>query len=116
LIRDAAALTPEKMAPVASSSSDPMRNVEDFYLAEALEYITAWKQSTADNRRHLRPHRTHGTTSIGGPAGQRFESQRQIRAFLVWTRWYLGKEAPPTHPLSFERRTASYADRIRKIS
>ena len=23
--------------------------LEDFYLAEALEYITAWKQSTADN-------------------------------------------------------------------
>jgi glucosamine-6-phosphate deaminase len=23
--------------------------LEDFYLAEALEYITAWKQATADN-------------------------------------------------------------------
>jgi glucosamine-6-phosphate deaminase len=23
--------------------------LEDFYLAEALEYIDAWKQSTADN-------------------------------------------------------------------
>ena len=34
--------------------------LEDFYLAEALEYITAWQQSTADN-----------PVGICGPIGRR---------------------------------------------
>ena len=51
LIHEAASLTPEQMAGL---SRDGFRVVmydrlEDFYLAEALEYITAWRQATADN-------------------------------------------------------------------
>jgi len=51
LIEEAARLTPAQMARL---SRDGFRVVfydtlEDFYLAEALEYITAWRQATADN-------------------------------------------------------------------
>ena len=79
--------------------------IEDFYLAEALEYITAWKQATADN-----------PVGICGPIGP--TEQLPLVARLVnelnlnlkhahfWgmDEWFLdGAEAPPTHPLSFER-------------
>ena len=51
IVQDAASLTPAKMEGL---SRDGFRvvmydTIEDFYLAEALEYIDAWKQSTPDN-------------------------------------------------------------------
>ena len=48
IIRDAAALTPEKMLKLSRPGFKVVfyDTLEDFYLAEALEYITAWKQST----------------------------------------------------------------------
>ena len=48
IIRDAAALTPEKMSKLSRPGFKVMmyHTLEDFYLAEALEYLTAWKQST----------------------------------------------------------------------
>ena len=51
ILSDAARLTPEDML---SLSRDGFKVVfydtlEEFYLAEAMEYITAWRQSTADN-------------------------------------------------------------------
>jgi glucosamine-6-phosphate deaminase len=51
IIRDAAALTPEKMQKLSRTGFKVVMydTLEDFYLAEALEYITAWKQSTPDN-------------------------------------------------------------------
>ena len=51
IIRDAAALTPERMAKLSRPGFKVVMydTLEDFYLAEALEYITAWKQSTPDN-------------------------------------------------------------------
>jgi glucosamine-6-phosphate deaminase len=51
IIRDAAALTPEKMLKLSRPGFKVVfyDTLEEFYLAEALEYITAWKQSTADN-------------------------------------------------------------------
>ena len=51
LIRDAAALTLEKMLKLSRPGFKVVMydTLEDFYLAEALEYITAWKQSTPDN-------------------------------------------------------------------
>src|SRR6201984_3216152 len=51
LIRDAAALTPQKMAKLSRPGFKVVLydTLEEFYLAEALEYITAWKQSTPDN-------------------------------------------------------------------
>src|SRR3982751_6714021 len=81
--------------------------LEDFYLAEALEYITAWKESTADN-----------PVGICGPIGP--TEQLPLVARLVnelglqlgsahfWgmDEWFdveSGREVPPTHPLSFER-------------
>ena len=81
--------------------------LEDFYLAEALEYITAWKRSTADN-----------PVGICGPIGP--TEQLPLVARLVtdlgldvrsghfWgmDEWFdvaTGKEVPATHPLSFEK-------------
>lgn len=107
LIRDAAALTPEKMRKLARPGFKVVLydTLEDFYLAEALEYVTAWKQSTPDN-----------PVGICGPIGP--TEQLPLVARLVndlgldvrsghfWgmDEWYLdGREAPPNHPLSFER-------------
>jgi glucosamine-6-phosphate deaminase len=107
LIDEAARLTPAKMAKL---SRDGFRVVfydtlEDFYLAEALEYINAWRQATADN-----------PVGICGPIGP--TEQLPLVARLVnelglslrhahfWgmDEWYAdGAEVPVTHPLSFER-------------
>jgi len=79
--------------------------LEDFYLAEALEYIAAWRGSTADN-----------PVGICGPIGP--TEQLPLVARLVndleislknahfWgmDEWFLdGREAPEDHPLSFAR-------------
>ena len=81
--------------------------LEDFYLAEALEYIDAWRQSTDDN-----------PVGICGPIGP--TEQLPLVARLVnslgldvrrghfWgmDEWFdpaTGREVPATHPLSFEK-------------
>ena len=79
--------------------------MEDFYLAEALEYISSWRQATADN-----------PVGICGPIGP--TEQLPLVARLVnelklnlkhahfWgmDEWYLdGREVVATHPLSFEK-------------
>jgi glucosamine-6-phosphate deaminase len=107
LIAEAARLTPATMAQL---SRDGFRVVfydtlEEFYLAEALEYITAWKHATADN-----------PVGICGPIGP--TEQLPLVARLVnelglslkhahfWgmDEWYAnGAQVPVTHPLSFER-------------
>lgn len=107
LIEEAARLTP---ADMANLSRDGFRVVfydtlEEFYLAEALEYITAWRQATADN-----------PVGICGPIGP--TEQLPLVARLVnelglslrhahfWgmDEWYAdGAAVPVTHPLSFER-------------
>jgi glucosamine-6-phosphate deaminase len=79
--------------------------LEDFYLAEALEYITAWRQSTDDN--------PVGICGPIGPTEQLPLVARIVNAlglevhsahFWGMDEWFLdGKEAPVTHPLSFER-------------
>lgn len=81
--------------------------LEDFYLAEALEYVTAWKQSTDDN-----------PVGICGPIGPTEqlplvarlvnELGLDVRSGHFWgmDEWYdeaTGKEMPVTHPLSFEK-------------
>lgn len=81
--------------------------LEDFYLAEALEYITAWKQSTDDN-----------PVGICGPIGPTeqlplvarlvTELGLDVRSGHFWgmDEWFdveTGKETPVSHPLSFER-------------
>jgi glucosamine-6-phosphate deaminase len=93
--------------------------LEDFYLAEALEYIDAWRESTDD-----------APVGICGPIGP--TEQLPLVARLVnsldldvrrghfWgmDEWFdagAGSEVPATHPLSFERadRTLCF-DRIRR--
>ncbi len=107
LIEEAARLTVEDLPRL---SRDGFRvivydTLEDFYLAEALEYITAWKQATADS-----------PAGICGPIGPTEqlplvarlvnELELDLRHAHFWgmDEWVLdGKEVPVTHPLSFER-------------
>src|ERR687890_172582 len=51
LIADAARLTPKDMLQLARPGFRVVfyDTLEEFYLAEALEYIHAWQQSTPDN-------------------------------------------------------------------
>jgi glucosamine-6-phosphate deaminase len=107
IIRDAAALTPEKMQRLSRPGFKVVMydTLEEFYLAEALEYINAWRQATPDN-----------PVGICGPIGP--TEQLPLVARLVndleldlssahfWgmDEWFLdGREAPVTHPLSFEK-------------
>ena len=82
--------------------------LEDFYLAEALEYITAWRQATADN-----------PVGICGPIGPTEQlplvarlvnelglNARRTRTSGAWTSGMIrrrSEEVPVAHPLSFER-------------
>jgi glucosamine-6-phosphate deaminase len=81
--------------------------LEDFYLAEALEYISAWKRSTDDN-----------PVGICGPIGPTeqlplvarlvTELGLDVRSGHFWgmDEWFdgaTGREVPATHPLSFEK-------------
>jgi glucosamine-6-phosphate deaminase len=107
LLNDAAHLTPKDMLSLSREGFKVVfyDTLEDFYLAEALEYINAWKQATADN-----------PVGICGPVGP--TEQLPLVARLVnelginlknahfWgmDEWYInGKEAPADHPLSFEK-------------
>jgi glucosamine-6-phosphate deaminase len=79
--------------------------LEEFYLAEALEYVAAWQQSTEDN-----------PVGVCGPIGPTEqlplvarlvnELNLCVRSAHFWgmDEWALGgKEVPVSHPLSFER-------------
>jgi len=107
LLNDAAKLTPKDLIQLSRNGFKVVfyDSIEDFYLAEALEYISAWKQSSPDN-----------PAGICGPIGP--TEQLPLVARLVnelrlnlshahfWgmDEWYInGKEADVTHPLSFER-------------
>jgi glucosamine-6-phosphate deaminase len=80
-------------------------SLEDFYLAEALEYIDAWRRSTDDN--------PVGVCGPIGPTEQLPLVARIVNALNLDVRsahfwgmdeWYLdGAEVPVSHPLSFER-------------
>jgi glucosamine-6-phosphate deaminase len=85
--------------------------LEDFYLAESLEYIDAWRQSTDD-----------APVGICGPIGPTEQLplvarlvnslELDVRRGHFWgmDEWFdagTGSEVPVTHPLSFER-----ADRV----
>jgi glucosamine-6-phosphate deaminase len=79
--------------------------LEDFYLAEALEYVTAWRQATEDE--------PAGVCGPIGPTEQlplvarlvnELELDLRHAHFWAMDEWVLdGKEVPVTHPLSFER-------------
>ena len=51
IIQDAAKLTPADLLQLSRPGFKVTfyDSLEDFYLAEALEYIEAWRQATADN-------------------------------------------------------------------
>jgi len=79
--------------------------LESFYLAEALEYINAWKQAT--------PSRPTGICGPIGPTEQLplvaqivndLDISLKNAHFWGMDEWYLnGKEVPESHPLSFAR-------------
>ena len=107
IIEAAARLTPEAMLKLSRPGFRVLMydTLEEFYLAEALEYINAWKQSTPDN-----------PAGICGPIGPTEqlplvarivnELDVSLKSAHFWgmDEWFLdGREVPVTHPLSFER-------------
>ncbi|MBS3771762.1 MAG: hypothetical protein KGY69_16040 [Bacteroidales bacterium] len=107
LLKDAAKLTPEDVQALSREGFQVVfyDTLEDFYLAEALEYIKAWKQATADE-----------PVGICGPIGP--VEQLPLVARLVnelrldlsnahfWgmDEWFVNdKEIDPTRPISFEK-------------
>jgi glucosamine-6-phosphate deaminase len=107
VIADAARLEAEDLAQLSRPGFRVVLydTLEEFYLAEALEYVTAWRQATAE-----------APVGICGPIGP--TEQLPLVARLVndlglslahahfWgmDEWVIdGREAPPDHPLSFER-------------
>lgn len=119
LVRAVARLTPEQMLKLSRPGFRVVfyETLEEFYLAEALEYVEAWRQSTPDN-----------PVGLCGPIGP--TEQLPLVAQLVnelglkvqsahfWgmDEWVVeGREVPRTHPLSFERADRELCfDRIRK--
>ncbi|OHB49665.1 MAG: glucosamine-6-phosphate isomerase [Planctomycetes bacterium GWF2_41_51] len=107
ILNDAAKLTAEDMLQMSRKGFKVVfyDTLEDFYLAEALEYINAWKQSTTDN-----------PVGICGPIGPteqlplvaRLVNELELNLknchFWGMDEWYIdGKAALATHPLSFEK-------------
>jgi glucosamine-6-phosphate deaminase len=109
LVAEVARLTPRDLGRLARPGFRVVMydTHEDFYLAEALEYVDAWRQSTADN-----------PVGICGPIGPTEQLPLvarivnalglDVRAGHFWgmDEWFdpaTGREVPVTHPLSFER-------------
>ncbi len=118
IMDDAASLTPEEMLGLSREGFKVVfyDTLEEFYLAEALEYIDAWRQSTPDN--------PAGICGPIGPTEQLPLVARIVNALEVslasahfWgmDEWVIdGKEVSEDHPLSFALadRTMCF-DRIR---
>lgn len=108
LIQDAARLTPDDLLQLSRPGFEVVfyDTLEEFYLSEALEYIRAWQQATADN-----------PVGICGPIGpteqlplvarlcNELELDLSNAHFWGMDEWVGDddKEAPLDHPLSFER-------------
>ncbi len=115
---DYTTLEPDLLADVAKLTVNDMEqlsrpgftvrmfdSLDEFYLAEALEYISAWRRSTPDN--------PVGICGPIGPTEQLPLVARLVNAtglslkdshFWGMDEWYLdSREAPVDHPLSFER-------------
>jgi glucosamine-6-phosphate deaminase len=107
LLADAARLTADDLLGLSRPGFRVVfyDTLEDFYLAEALEYIQAWKQSTPDN--------PVGICGPIGPTEQLPLVARLVNALNLDVRsghfwgmdeWYAdGREVDRTHALSFER-------------
>jgi len=107
LLNDAARLKPKDLLQLSRDGFKVVfyESLEDFYLAEALEYITTWKQATFSN-----------PAGICGPIGPTEqlplvarlvnELQMDLSNAHFWgmDEWYVdGKEVDASHPLSFEK-------------
>jgi glucosamine-6-phosphate deaminase len=107
ILQPAARLTPDQLIKLSRPGFKLILydTLEEFYLAEALEYITAWKQSTEDN-----------PVGICGPIGPTEQLplvarlvndlEVDVRSAHFWgmDEWFhAGRAIPATHPLSFER-------------
>ncbi len=107
VIEAAARITPRDLQGLSRTGFKVVLydTLEEFYLAEALEYIDAWRQSTADN--------PAGICGPIGPTEQLPLVARIVNAmgldvrsghFWGMDEWFLDEwEVPVTHPLSFER-------------
>jgi glucosamine-6-phosphate deaminase len=107
ILNDAAKLTPEDMLALSRNGFQVVfyDTLEDFYLAEALEYINSWQQATADD-----------PVGICGPIGpteqlplvarlvNELELDLKHAHFWGMDEWYMdGKEVAETHSLSFAK-------------
>jgi glucosamine-6-phosphate deaminase len=109
VIEEAARLTPQDLLRLSRPGFLVVLydSIEEFYLAEALEYVEAWRQSTAD-----------APVGICGPIGPTEQLplvarivnalQLDVRSGHFWgmDEWFdasTGREVAVTHPLSFER-------------
>ena len=107
ILKDAAKLTPKDMVRLSREGFKVVfyDTLEDFYLAEALEYIEAWRQATPDN--------PVGICGPIGPTEQLPLVARMVNAFDLSLKnahfWGMdecvinGREVPETHPLSFAK-------------
>lgn len=118
ILDDAAKLTVDDMAGLSRPGFKVViyETLEDFYLAEALEYIEAWRQSTPDN--------PVGICGPIGPTEQLPLVARLVNAlglnlkdshFWGMDEWVVdGAEVSEDHPLSFARTDREMCfDRIR---
>ncbi|MCL5104541.1 MAG: glucosamine-6-phosphate isomerase [Armatimonadetes bacterium] len=107
ILDDAAKLTPQDMLALSRDGFEVVfyDTLEDFYCAEALEYVEAWKRSTPDN--------PVGICGPIGPTEQLPLVARIVNAiglnlkdshFWGMDEWVIGgKEVPEDHPLSFAK-------------
>lgn len=109
LVRDAAKLTVKDIEQLSRPGFKVVMydTIEEFYLAEALEYVEAWKQSTPDN--------PCGVCGPIGPTEQLPLVARIVNAiglnlakheahFWGMDEWVQDGQAVPTdHPLSFAK-------------
>jgi glucosamine-6-phosphate deaminase len=118
ILDDAARLTEKDLAQLARPGFDVRfyDTIEDFYLAEALEYVTTWQQATPDN-----------PVGICGPIGpteqlplvarlvNELEVDLSNAHFWGMDEWVVGgKAVGPDHPLSFAKADMELCfDRIR---
>lgn len=108
VIDEAARLTPRDLSRLSRPGFTVLfyDTIEEFYLAEALEYVDAWRQSTDDS--------PVGMCGPIGPTEQLPLVARIVNALGVDVRaahfwgmdeWFdvaRGREVPVSHPLSFE--------------
>jgi len=119
ILKEAASITADDIAKLSRPgfSIRFFDTIESFYLAEALEYIRCWQDSTAGDPK-----------GICGPIGPTEQLplvaeivndlEIDIREGHFWgmDEWYVnGKELPASHPLSFARANMELCfNRIRK--